>query len=329
MERLSAAVGIDHSANGPIGERDQRSELEWIEAIESTEVYQKFADAYRGLTGLPVVFRAPQVWGLALNGAPNEGPLCAWMSQRSGSCAACLSAQMELNEVNADETRSTPCPFGLTDSAVPVKVGNQLIGYLQTGQVATGPLDTSHIKDLRDAARAWGADAEEAVDALRRTRQMEPERYQSALSLLEVFAGQLSDLANRMLIQGANREPALIRRAKEYIRQHFDEELSLAKVAQAVNASTFYLCKMFKKSTGLHFTDYISRVRIEHARQRLANPNLRVSEIAYDVGFQSLTHFNRVFRNVMGQSPTQYRQGTTQAESQEGVALGREPMRIG
>jgi AraC-like DNA-binding protein len=48
-------------------------------------------------------------------------------------------------------------------------------------------------------------------------------------------------------------------------------------------------------------------VRIEKAKNLLLNPNLRISEIAYEVGFQSLTHFNRVFKRLMGDSPTDYR----------------------
>jgi YesN/AraC family two-component response regulator len=83
--------------------------------------------------------------------------------------------------------------------------------------------------------------------------------------------------------------------------------LSLGQVAKAVNTSTFYFCKMFKKGTGLNFTEYVSRVRIESAKNLLLNPNLRISEIAYQVGFQSLTHFNRVFKKVAGESPTDYR----------------------
>jgi AraC-like DNA-binding protein len=46
---------------------------------------------------------------------------------------------------------------------------------------------------------------------------------------------------------------------------------------------------------------------VEKARNLLLNPNLRISEIAYEVGFQSLTHFNRVFKKITGQSPTDYR----------------------
>jgi AraC-like DNA-binding protein len=64
---------------------------------------------------------------------------------------------------------------------------------------------------------------------------------------------------------------------------------------------------MFRKITGINFTDYVSRLRIERAKNLLLNPNLRISEIAFEVGFQSLTHFNRVFKRVLGQSPSDYR----------------------
>ena len=64
---------------------------------------------------------------------------------------------------------------------------------------------------------------------------------------------------------------------------------------------------MFKKATGINFTEYVSRTRTEKAKNLLLNPNLRVSEIAYEVGFQSLTHFNRIFKKLVGQSPTEYR----------------------
>ena len=78
-------------------------------------------------------------------------------------------------------------------------------------------------------------------------------------------------------------------------------------MAKVACTSTYYICKLFKRHTGLNFTEYVSRLRIERSRELLANPNLRVGEIAFEVGFQSITHFNRVFRRVMGESPTAYR----------------------
>jgi len=65
--------------------------------------------------------------------------------------------------------------------------------------------------------------------------------------------------------------------------------------------------QLFKRATGLTFTEYVARVRIEKAKTLLLARNRRVSEIAYEVGFQSLTHFNRVFRQIVGQSPSNYR----------------------
>jgi len=127
------------------------------------------------------------------------------------------------------------------------------------------------------------------------------------VKLLSIFAEHLSTLSNRLIVQQENAEPPVITRAKEYIQEHHTEELSLSQVAKAVNTSTFYFCKIFKKLTGVNFTDYVSRIRIEKSKNLLLNPNLRVSEIAFEVGFQSLTHFNRVFKKILGQSPTEYR----------------------
>jgi len=127
------------------------------------------------------------------------------------------------------------------------------------------------------------------------------------VKLLQIFAQHLSMISNQVVVQQANAEPPIITRAKEFIKHNQTEDISLGQVAKAVNTSTFYFCKMFKKVTGINFTDYVSRQRIESAKNLLLNPNLRVSEIAYEVGFQSLTHFNRVFKKIIGQSPTEYR----------------------
>jgi AraC-like DNA-binding protein len=126
--------------------------------------------------------------------------------------------------------------------------------------------------------------------------------------LLTFFGEQLSALANQIVLEQQHAEPPLVQKAREYIEKHKTEELSLADVAKAAGASVFHFCKVFHKATGLKFTDYVARVRLEDARDRLLNPNLRISEIAYDVGFQSLTQFNRTFKRVFGQSPTEFRQ---------------------
>jgi AraC-like DNA-binding protein len=125
--------------------------------------------------------------------------------------------------------------------------------------------------------------------------------------LLELFANQLSFFANDILIQQAEREPYRVRMARAYISSRQTEDFSLSDVARAIHVSPFYLCKIFKKATGLTFIEFRNRLRIESAMKSLANPNQSVSEIAYSVGFRSLTQFNRLFRRIVGQSPTTFR----------------------
>ena len=102
-------------------------------------------------------------------------------------------------------------------------------------------------------------------------------------------------------------EPVEIWKARNFIHEHSDEELSLATVGKSVHISPNYLSEKFKEVTGVNFVDYIARHRIEKARELLQNLNLRISEIAFAVGFQSLSQFNRVFRKLAGKSPTAYR----------------------
>ena len=115
--------------------------------------------------------------------------------------------------------------------------------------------------------------------------------------------------------EGNRAEPVEIWKARNFIHEHSDEELSPTQVAKAVNISGNHLSEKFKQVTGVNFVQYIARTRFEKARGLLHNPNLRVSEIAFTVGFQSLSQFNRVFKRFSGKSPTEYRVGARQAET--------------
>ena len=105
-------------------------------------------------------------------------------------------------------------------------------------------------------------------------------------------------------------EPVEIWKARNFISEHLDEKISLTRVAKSVNVSTNYLSEKFKGVTGVNFVEYIARARTEKARQLLENVDLRISEIAFAVGFQSLSQFNRVFKKLCGKSPGAYRAET-------------------
>lgn len=106
---------------------------------------------------------------------------------------------------------------------------------------------------------------------------------------------------------GDRAEPFEIWKARNFIHQQADDRLSLTRVAQEVNVSPNYLSEKFKRVTGENFVAYINRQRVQKAKSLLLNPKLRVSEIAFAVGFQSLSQFNRVFKKLTDKSPTDFR----------------------
>lgn len=102
-------------------------------------------------------------------------------------------------------------------------------------------------------------------------------------------------------------EPMRIWKARTFIAEHCSEQISLAQVAKAANTSANYFSEKFKEATGTNFVHYVARARFEKAVALLRENDLRVSEIAFATGFQSLSQFNRVFRKFAGKSPTEYR----------------------
>ena len=102
------------------------------------------------------------------------------------------------------------------------------------------------------------------------------------------------------------RHPATVL-ACEIINQEYRETLSLGSVARRVNVSAGYFSILIKRATGLNFVAYLAQLRVEKAKNLLENPRFRVSEVAFEVGFGSVSQFNRTFRRLASMSPRAYR----------------------
>jgi AraC-like DNA-binding protein len=280
-----------------------------VEKLTKSKIFKDYEVAFRGATGLPFTLTPPETWGLPMQGDRNESSFCAMMGSSSKSCAACLEMQSRLsNEADGDPV-TVKCFAGMCDTAVPVRLGERLVGFLRTGQVFTeAPSEEDFDRTAKQLIK-WGVDMDlkKLHDSYFASKVLTADQYQSMVRLLKVFADHLSMVSNQVLVREENTENPMISRAKDFIEKNQGDDLTLASVARAVNTSTFYFCKMFKKATGLTFTEYLGRVRVEKAKSYLLNPHLRVSEVAFEVGFQSLSQFNRVFKRITGFSPTEYR----------------------
>src|SRR5689334_5841216 len=132
----SAAAGRPRTANFKArGNGNGGTDRGLLEALANSRVFQDYERAFTEATGLSVALRPVETWQLPHHGKRNEGPFCSLISEKSRACASCLSVQEKLSELAALEAHTIGCPNGLSDTAVPVRLGDRLIGFLQTGQV--------------------------------------------------------------------------------------------------------------------------------------------------------------------------------------------------
>jgi AraC-like DNA-binding protein len=215
---------------------------------------------------------------------------------------------MKEAEVNGPST--CHCFSGLCATAVPVKMGASVIGYLKTGQVFSKTPTPEQFEKLLGAIGRKTLDKasrENLKTAYFQTRFVEPLRYQSMVTLLQSFSEQLSEHAESLAIIEEGSEPAAIAKARKYIHANLDQPLPLGLVARQAGLSESHFCRLFKDSAGLTLTDYVNRCRIDWAKRELLKPEARISEIAFLIGYQSLSQFNRSFARIVGLSPTLYR----------------------
>lgn len=277
--------------------------------LQRTEIFREYVKAFEATTGLPLALRQMGSFQSPLHQSRNVNGFCTLMATANQTCAACLRMQQEMETEATSEARTLQCFAGLAESAVPVRVGEQVFGHLQTGQVLFHAPSRNQFQKIVRQLAEWKVeiDLPQLEKAYFATRVVARKQYESMVRLIAVFAQHLGTLSNQLIVQESAAEMPAIARARAFIAEHQSEQLSLNEVARAVNMSGFYFCKVFKRATGLTFTDYVARSRVESVKTMLLNPHMRVSEAAYAAGFQSLSQFNRVFRRVAGESPTTYR----------------------
>jgi len=223
---------------------------------------------------------------------------------------------LQLRLVKAcDHEQGTSAPLttlekGLSAARIPVKIGKNVIAFMRTDSVRLIPPGDAAFHDVARAmldANRSAVEIRTAKSDFDRQPALAADLYQAAITVLISFASQLGESAHRTLFAQSTHEPDAVRNAKTFIHAHLGESLSLEAVSNAVNVSHFHFCKLFKKATGLTFTDFVNHARVEKARRMLMRPSCRITEVAFDVGFQSLSHFNRSFRRITSESPTEFR----------------------
>ncbi len=136
---------------------------------------------------------------------------------------------------------------------------------------------------------------------------LKPVRSSDILQMANRAADELFGERKTVRIESAEEKNHLVELAREYVEEHYYENLMLADVAQKAGISAGYLSTLFQRQLSKGFVDYLNEVRIEHACTYLRQNYLKTYEVAYKVGFKDEKYFSKVFKKVKGQSPSEYR----------------------
>lgn len=276
------------------------------------DVVQQQQAAFTCATGLPLaLIPANEPVACASEEEPAKGLFCVQgcMGGQSGDLCGRMFRRAEQRAVSARSPAQYSCPTGLIKVLAPVFIGERHVGNLVAGPFSMEKLNDATFRRLKQRLESTGRPMQ--VERLRVSWRYSPvitsERGRALATLINLFAQYLSECGTRMLRQATEVRSPLLQKVEAALHENRDHSLSVRELAERVSLSPCHFCKVFKKQTGLTFTEYRLRLRVERAQELLRNPHRRVSEVAFEAGFDSIQYFNRAFRRLAGCSPTEYR----------------------
>ncbi len=138
------------------------------------------------------------------------------------------------------------------------------------------------------------------------------QKLQSVQEICDSLKDCISQIIATMQKSRSSFSNKLVDQIKQYIENHFTEDISLYSSSENVHLSPSYISRIFKKSTGCNFVEYLTTVRINKAKELLANTNIKVYEVAEMVGYKSTKHFSMVFKGQVGVTPLNYKKSVFQ-----------------
>lgn len=135
-------------------------------------------------------------------------------------------------------------------------------------------------------------------------------RFILFLELLDVIgkSKEIIPLASKEYINKSfNTDNKRIRIIHEYFMNHYRDEIDLSQIASLVNMAEGSLCRFFKMQAGQTIFEYLNKIKVDFACKLLMNKELSITEVAFDSGFNNLSHFNKQFKQITGFTPKSFR----------------------
>lgn len=121
------------------------------------------------------------------------------------------------------------------------------------------------------------------------------------------FQEKMVNICHTICDRKKEQSDSVVKKAKAYIQEHFSEDVSLDDVSREVNISPYYFSKIFKEESGENFIEYLTKIRMEKAKEMLANPEISIKEVSAMSGYADPNYFSRIFKKQTDMTPREYK----------------------
>ncbi len=273
--------------------------------------FAEFTAILKKLTGLVMALNEPKTRLLRHTYKEREAnPVCLLIRARAAGLQRCKACDLRhhLRAETTGRAQLYTCHAGFYDIAVPIFVFGRHVATISSGQVLHEPHSPAGFRRLQKRLARLKIPDRDLRSAYTRAIYLPRGQITSIMHLLGLFARQLCESAQRIRDLEAQLERVEIRRGRAFVENQFrNPALSLTDAARHACLAPAHFSHVFRKTTGTRFTQFVQVRRVAEAKRLLVESPASITEICFACGFNSLTHFNRVFRALEHQSPKQYR----------------------
>lgn len=279
------------------------------EQVGNIRMLRDYHDVLFQLMGLVTDFVSPEGRNQQLCSSRRFSPFCRLIQKNPLGKTACMNCGTR-NLQLAKQLRKPmvyTCHAGLVDIVFPLFVNDEYIGCLTAGQILDHQPTEQDFRKIAKRLNRLNLNLSELRRYYGKLLVMNRDKIRLVVKLIGLIGSYIVETENKILLLEKTGERDKIFLARRFLDSHFKDKISVAQAAKAVGLSPSRFSHLFKAQTGLSFVQFLNRYRVEKAQDLLKHSSLNVTEVAYDVGFQNLTHFNRIFRKLTGTAPSDLR----------------------
>lgn len=230
----------------------------------------------------------------------HDNSYCSYIKSAQNDRRSCRAEQREIVASCPKEGKGHVCFAGVFEYVYPIFNGEEDIGFISVSGYSC--------PEGKSAVKATAERLDLSEEALKKIYSSLPQKIpdKTSVDTLILPLCRMLELAY-LKEEKSTREESMITRILRYIRQHYSMDLTTEELCARYHCSRSHFSHTFKKETGKSFREYLTALRLEHAKHLLKHSSMRVGEIAFSVGFSDPNYFSNVFRQIEGISPIEYR----------------------